>query len=341
MSPELRARAALMGGAQAANEIDGTFYSDNACVFAVDTINALFTGQRYRPLLSPHVYIIGVDPGDSQPNSYYGLVGLYCQTRLVSTTPMVERIVIKTVDQFSYRRAEEACVPIMYHVRQARKLWPNVTVVLAIECATNAVCYEWMTLCKRPENADLLQDVHLCWENFSKSHIDNFGCPGPGIYPNSVHIDQSMTNLIKFFDSKLIHFDESPILPHGLPGTDTRETAMLVDREFMEQLNNYKKIYPKGSVGLKRPTYTGKTRDGEKDDLVAGLRVAMMGIIAILCAAERAERRGMHGHEQIVMMEHIFARFFGKTSRGMPKTPVQIYEAGKKIASGPLQYLPF
>ena len=341
MDPERRARAIKMGGAHAKHEMEGTVYSDSSCVFADDVVNALFTGVKFRPMVPPSVYIIAIDPGDPQPGSCYGLVGLYCQTRLVSAVPTVERIVIKTVDQFSYRRAHEACAPILYHIRQARKLWPNITIFITIECANNSLCQEWIVFSSQPEIAETLADVHLCWENFTKQYIDNFGCPGPGVYPNSVHIDEAMLNLIKFFDSRLIHFDETPFLPHGPPDTDVRELYTLIDREFMDQLNNYKRTFPKGSVGLKRPTYGGKTRDGEKDDLVAALRVGMMGIIAILCAAEKAPRRGIHGQDQAIVMDHVFARFFGKTSLVKPKTPVQIYDACKKIASGPLQYLPF
>lgn len=150
-----------------------------------------------------------------------------------------------------------------------------------------------------------------------------------------------MLNLVKFFDGRLVHFDETPIMPHAAPDVDTRDLYTLIDREFMDQLNNYRRTFPKGAVGLKRPSYGGKTRDGEKDDIVSALRVCMMGIIAILCAMERSSRRGMHGQDQTAMMNHIFARFFGRASIAPIKTPVQIYDACKRIASGPLQYLPF
>lgn len=180
MDPERRARAIEMGGAHAKHEMEGTVYSDSSCVFADDAVNALFSGMRFRAAAPPSVYIIGVDPGDPQPGSCYGLVGVYCQTRLVSTTPTVERVVIKAVDQFSYRRSIEACVPILYHIRQARRTshrgkgaergahtralagtWPDITIFLAIECANNSLCHDWISFAKDPEIAADLKDVRL------------------------------------------------------------------------------------------------------------------------------------------------------------------------------------
>lgn len=348
MNEAKRARAAKLGGDHARNEMEGATYGDPNRVFDDADIMAMFD-DRARvdpPARDPGFYMIGVDPGDPQPGSYYGLVGMYFHTRVDNgVRRVVDSVIVKAVDNFSTRRAIEACSVILYHVREARKIWPDVTIAIAIESINNQVAYDMITMFRRPDLADDLRDVHLLWENWTKNAIEQLGRPGPGIYPTPLHIDDSMTLFTQFMQNRRLFFDTQMIMPHfdkEVAPAAKRDRHSIQMRELFNQISNYRREVPKGIVNAKRAVYTGKTSDGEKDDMVAAIRTGFMGVIAILAATDRGSRRGAAAYDQVAMTEHLAGRMFGK---GMPaepiRTPPQIYDEGRATSGGFVEFNPF
>lgn len=348
MNRENQRRAAKLGGEHARKEMEGTTYADRDRVFEDDDIFAMFDESRRVPDPEKHptLCIIGVDPGDSQPGSCYGLVAAYCETHIeANVRRVVDRIIIKAIDNFSARRAAEACLAILHHIRQIRAQWPNVTIAIGVEAICNQVCIDLIAMYRRPEFEADLRDVHLYWENWTSIHLEMFNRPGPGIWPNTNQIDDSMIVFRGFVQNSRIVFAQNMSVPYfdrEVSDLAKKDRASIVMNEFFNQMSAYKCIAPKGVTSTRRGTYTGKSRDGDKDDMVAALRAFILSIIATQASTDKAAKRGAAARDQVEMNTHIARRLYGGYMPVEPvRTPLQIYEDGKAIAGGPVAFTQF
>ena len=229
-----------------ARESMGQITSDQASVFSEKLVNRLMERPEYA-LKNPAKYIfLGVDPNG----------GGSSDMAIVTMTMIENNVIITGMETHPARSHDEIEMLLLQHVRALRG-HPDLKDAWIIFFPENNLGQEASHM------AHMVKDERKVYTYYEKGKA--------GVCTTHERKEKYTVNCLQYFNQEAVHFINDTVCAN--PYRDANERLEQVKKEFKKQLLQFQKmvIAPAQAYQLAKIVYTGKVKEGLKDDIAMTL----------------------------------------------------------------------
>ena len=229
-----------------ARESMGQITNDAASVFSQKQVNALMKKPLWKMKSNPEYVFLGVDPNGGGTSDF----------AIVTLTMEMNNIIICGMETYPAKSHEEISNLLIEDIRSIRQ-HPDLKNAWIINFFESNLGQESAHM------AHMVKDERKVWTMYEKGKA--------GVVTTNERKIKYVSSVLSFFNNGGIHFISDTICANQY--IDANDRLGLVKKEFKKQLLQFQKnvIQPTQPWNLAKIIYSGKVKDGMKDDIVMTL----------------------------------------------------------------------